>query len=119
MTLTEILAVFEKPSGGSRISDWDTLGPDPVLFSWGDEEISIATAIVLEESAQVLAVEMFTTDGVFRWVEDSYREGFFDECAAKGIDTMSNELGLPYIEITEAGRFIDIAGTAMGRKTPV
>jgi hypothetical protein len=116
MTLPEILAILEKPFSGSRVKDWTSLGPDPVYFYWGSEQVSIASAIVLEESGQTLAVELFTPDGVFRWIEPDYRDSFFEECRERGIDTRTNELGLPYIEITEATRWLDIAGTAMGRK---
>lgn len=114
MTLPELLVLLESPRNGSRIDRFRCWGSDPIYLDWGDDHTHIASAVVAEQSAQVLAVELFTEDGAYRWIETEFAEPFVAECKRLSIDPNESGIG-PYISVS-AESMIQLIGSLAGKE---
>jgi hypothetical protein len=48
---------------------------------------------VFDLDSNVLALEVFNSQGTQRWIESQYHRAFLDECSEQGIDAAQDELG--------------------------
>lgn len=103
MTLPELLGMLDSPRDGKRIDSFRCWGEGAIYLDWGNEQVHVASAVVVEDTAQVLAIELFTEDGAYRWIETEFTQPFINECKSQGIDP--NQSGI--------GRYIDVSAESM------
>jgi len=92
MKLVELLATTDTWVSSWQTHPWQCWPPETRIIHWHKDDLHLASA-VFDLDSNVLALEVFNSQGTQRWIESQYHRVFLDECHAQGIDPTQDELG--------------------------